>query len=153
MKEELKQRLLKHLDFLEAEVKDYSKFMKLSAAEYRDESDKRRNVERWVENIINSSIDISKVILTLEGRNLPDNYKDIVLSISAVKELGVDSPEPLSRWVKFRNIVSYEYLDIRWSTIKKFIFETESLYRVFLDKTKVYLKKKIEEDKEKETSV
>ncbi len=150
MKEELKQRLLKHLDFLEAEIKEYPKFAKFSAAEYRDDSDKRRNVERWVENIINSSIDISKVILTLEGRNLPDNYKDIVLSISAVKELGIDSAEPLSRWVKFRNIVSHEYLDIRWATIKKFILETEPLYKGLLDKARVYLKKKIEGDKGKE---
>jgi uncharacterized protein YutE (UPF0331/DUF86 family) len=150
LKEELKQRLLKHLDFLEAEIKDYPKFMKLSAVEYRDDSDKRRNVERWVENIINSSIDISKVILTLEERNLPDNYKDIVLSISAVKELGINSIETLSRWVKFRNIMSHEYLDIRWSTIKKFIFETEPLYRALMDKAKFYLKKKIEEDREKE---
>lgn len=144
MKEELKQRLLKHLDFLEIELRDYPKFTKLSAAEYRDDIDKRRNVERWVENIINSSIDISKVILTLEGRNLPDNYKDIVLSISAVKELEIDSPEPLSRWVRFRNIISHEYLDIRWATIKRFILETEPLYRTFLDKVRVYLKKKIE---------
>lgn len=124
--------------------------MKLSAAEYRDDSDKRRNVERWVENIINSSIDISKVILTIEERNLPDNYKDIVLSVSGVKDLEIDSTEAISRWVKFRNIVSHEYLDIRWSTIKKFIFETEPLYRAFLDKIKIYLKKEIEEEKGKE---
>lgn len=149
MKEELKQRLLKHLDFLESEIKDYPKFKELSAAEYRNESDKRRNVERWVENIINSSIDISKSILILEERNLPDNYKDTVLSISAIKELGIDLAESLSRWVKFRNIVSHEYLDIRWATIKKFILETEPLYRALLDKGKFYLKKKIEEGKEK----
>jgi uncharacterized protein YutE (UPF0331/DUF86 family) len=149
LKEELKQRLLRHLDFLEAEIKEYIKFAKFSAAEYRDDSDKRRNVERWVENIINSSIDISKVILTLEGRNLPDNYKDIVLLISVVKGLGIDSTESLSRWVKFRNIVSHEYLDIRWSTIKKFISETEPLYNGLLEKARAYLKKKIEEDKGK----
>ena len=147
MKEELKQRLLKHLDFLETEVRDYPKFRKFSFVEYQEDIDKRRNVERWVENIINSSIDISKVILTFEGRNLPDNYKDIVLLISVVKELGIDSTESLSRWVKFRNIISHEYLDIRWATIKKFIEETEPLYRTLLDKARVYLKEKIEEDK------
>lgn len=147
MKEELKQRLLKHLDFLETEIRDYPKFRKFSFVEYQEDIDKRRNVERWVENIINSSIDISKVILTLEARNLPDNYKDIVLLISVVKELGIDSAESLSRWVKFRNIISHEYLDIRWDTIKKFIGETEPLYRTLLDKARVYLKKKIEEDK------
>lgn len=149
MKEELKQRLLKHLDFLEAEIRDYPKFLNLSADEYRDDIDKRRNVERWVENIINSSIDISKVILTLEGRNLPDNYKDIVLSVSAVKELGISSAEPLSRWVKFRNIISHEYLDIRWASIKRFIGETEPLYKDFLHKVKSYLEEKIAESEEK----
>jgi uncharacterized protein YutE (UPF0331/DUF86 family) len=149
LKEELKQRLLKHLDFLETEIRDYPKFLNLSAAEYRDDIDKKRNVERWVENIINASIDISKVILTIEGRNLPDNYKDIVLSISAVKGLDIDSSESISRWVKFRNIISHEYLDIRWASIKRFIGETEPLYKDFLDKVKSYLEEKIAESEEK----
>ena len=64
-----------------------------------------------------------------------------------MKELGIDSTESLSRWVKFRNIISHEYLDIRWVTIKKFIGETEPLYRTLLDKARAYLKEKIEEDK------
>ncbi len=148
MKEELKQRLLKHIDFLEVELRDYSKFMQLEQAEYREDRDKRRNVERWVENIINSSIDISKVVLTLENINLPDSYKEIVLLISVVKELKIDSTESLSYWVKFRNIISHEYLDIRWASIKKFISETEPLYKEFLFKVKTYLEKKIREDEE-----
>jgi hypothetical protein len=56
LREELKQRLLKHLNFLEDELKDYPKFKQLSRTEYFDDRDKRRNVERWIENIINSSI-------------------------------------------------------------------------------------------------
>lgn len=143
MREELKQRLLKHISFLEVELRDYQKFRQLTQAEYLDDVDKRRNVERWVENIINSSIDISKVILTLEGKSLPDNYKEIVSSISAVKELKLESADSLSRWVKFRNIISHAYLDIRWSSIKKFISETEPFYKDLLNKVQLYLKKKI----------
>lgn len=149
MQEELKQRLLKHLSFLGEELKDYSKFEQLIRDDYINDRDKRRNVERWIENIINSSIDISKVILTLEGISLPDNYKDIVLSISAIKDLKIDSAETLSRWVKFRNIISHEYLDIRWASIKKFISETKPLYKDFLDKANAYLREKIEENKGK----
>jgi len=120
----------------------------ITQAEYREDRDKSRNVERWVENIINSSIDISKVILTYEGKGLPDNYKEIILSLSAVKDLGINNTETLSYWVKFRNIISHEYLDIRWASIKKFISETEPLYRDLLDKVKIYLEKKIAEGKE-----
>ena len=148
MREELKQRLLKHVNFLEIELRDYSKFRQITQAEYREDRDKSRNVERWVENIINSSIDISKVILTYEGKSLPDNYKEIVLSLSLVKDLGIGDAEALSYWVKFRNIISHEYLDIRWASIKKFISETEPLYRDLLDKVKIYLEKQIAEGKE-----
>lgn len=148
MKKELNQRLLKHLDFLDIEIKDYTKFQSLTRDEYFEDRDKRRNIERWTENIINSSIDISKVILTIESIRLPDNYKEIVLNTSIVKDLGFDKAEALSQWVRFRNIISHEYLDIRWSSIKKFISETESLYKEFLDKTKIYLEKKICEDEE-----
>ncbi len=148
MREELKQRLLKHISFLESELTDYLKFKELTRDEYINERDKRRNVERWIENIINSSIDISKVLLTLEDISLPDNYKEIVSLTSHIKKLNFDKAEALSRWVKFRNIVAHEYLDIRWSSIKKFISETESSYKDFLDKTKAYLEKQITDDKE-----
>ncbi|MBI5417686.1 DUF86 domain-containing protein [Candidatus Poribacteria bacterium] len=151
MKEELKQRLLKHIDFMEVELRDYPKFEHLTWDNYSTDIDRRRNVERWIENIINSSIDISKVILTLENISLPDNYKDIVLLISTIKELNIDKAEIISRWVKIRNIISHEYLDIRWSSIKKFISETEPLYKDFLLKTKTYLGKKINEDKDTNT--
>jgi uncharacterized protein YutE (UPF0331/DUF86 family) len=148
LREELKQRLLRLINFLEIELRDYSKFRQITQAEYREDRDKSRNVERWVENIINSSVDISKVILTYEGKSLPDNYKDIVLSLSLVKDLGIGDAEALSYWVKFRNIISHEYLDIRWASIKKFISETEPLYRDLLDKVKIYLEKQIAEGKE-----
>jgi uncharacterized protein YutE (UPF0331/DUF86 family) len=148
LREELKQRLLKHLNFMEVEIKDFPKFQQLTRNEYFDERDKRRNVERWVENIINSSIDISKVILTLEDLSLPDNYREIVSSLSMIKDLGFEVAESLSQRVRLRNIISHEYLDIRWSSIKRFISETESLYKDFLDKTKTYLEKKIVENKE-----
>jgi len=149
MREELKQKLLKHINFVEAEIGDYPKFKTLTWKEYSDDRDKRRNVERWTENIINSSIDIAKAILILEGKNLPDNYKEIVLAVSTIKELEIDSADQLSRWVKFRNILAHEYLDIKWTSIKKFIAETEPLYRTFLDKAKEYLEIKIAEDQKK----
>jgi uncharacterized protein YutE (UPF0331/DUF86 family) len=149
LKEELKQRLLKHINFLEVELKDFPEFRRLTRDEYFEQRDKRRNVERWIENIINSSIDISKTILTREGINLPDNYKEIVRSISIVKDLSFDKAEALSQWVRFRNILSHEYLDIRWASIKRFIAETEALYKDFLDKTKTYLEKKMVEEKDK----
>ncbi len=146
MKEEARLRLLKHINFLEEELKDYQKFKSIKQKDYTEDRDKRRNVERWIENIINSSIDISKIILALEDIRLPDNYKEIVKSVSIVKGLNVaeTEAEALSNWVWFRNIVAHEYLDIRWNSIKKFVNETEPLYKGFLEKLKQYLEKQLE---------
>ena len=141
MKKEIEYRLIKHINFLEDELKDYEYFRHLTKEEYFKERSKRRDVERWVENIINSSIDISKIILTNEGISLPDSYRDIVAMLSIVKDLkGIDT-ESLSKWVRFRNIIAHEYLDIRWNSIKKFIQETEVLYKNFLNGVKKYLEK------------
>ena len=112
MKKEVRFRLIKHITFLENELKDYRVFKSISWEEYNKERSKRRDVERWIENIITSSIDISKIILTSEELLLPDTYKGIVGSLSLVSGFDKDAMEKLSKRVRLRNIISHEYLDI-----------------------------------------
>ena len=89
MKRELKKRLQRHIDFLASELKYYPKFRQMTRSIYEDNDDKRRSIERWVENIINSSIDICKNILNMEGILLPDSYRGIVSSIYRVKKVNI----------------------------------------------------------------
>jgi len=42
---------------------DYEIFIALTYEEYDQDRNKRRNVERWVENIVNSSIDIARIVI------------------------------------------------------------------------------------------
>jgi len=142
MKKEIVFRLTKHVTFLEDELKDYDTFESLSWEEYNLDRSKRRDVERWVENIINSSIDIAKIILASEGLPLADTYKEIVGSLSLVSSFDRENIEKLSKWIRLRNIISHEYLDIRWTSIKRFISEAKPLYINFLNNVKEYLDKK-----------
>jgi len=145
LEKEIRFRLIKHLTFLENELKDYETFGTLSWKEYNDDRGKRRNVERWIENIINSSIDIAKLILTSEDRSLPDTYKDIVKNLSLISDFNEEGIEKLSRWVSLRNIISHEYLDIRWTSIQKFISESEPFLKDFLRRVEKYLNRHPEE--------
>jgi len=145
MKEELKERLAKHLNFFEEEIKDYPLFKNITWEIYRTNKSKRREVERWIENLVNSSIDISKLVLTAENVTLPETYREIVSSLTLVKGFDKEEAEKLSQWVRLRNIVAHEYLDIRWDSIEKFIQETEPAYKNFLEKVKKYLKEKCSE--------
>lgn len=150
MEKQIKIRLIKHIIFLENELVDFETFRSLSWEEYSKERAKRRNVERWIENIISSSIDISKIILVSENIPLPDTYKELVASISMVPGFSKENMEALSEWVRFRNIIAHEYPDIRWASVKKFIQETENLYQSFLGQAKEYLNRQMETDAKKE---
>ena len=147
MTQEFKDRLVRHLNFLEEEIKDYAQFKSLSREEYLTNRDKRRNVERWIENIINSTVDISRVILAAEGIVIPDTYRRIVAMISAVNGLETVEAERLSNWIRLRNIVAHEYLDIKWNSISRFVNETDLLYKNFIEIIKQYVKNKIETEK------
>jgi uncharacterized protein YutE (UPF0331/DUF86 family) len=149
--QEFKDRLVRHLNFLEEEIKDYTQFKNLSREEYLTNRDKRRNVERWIENIINSTVDISRVILAAEGIVIPDTYRRIVAMISAVNGLETVEADRLSNWIRLRNIVAHEYLDIKWNSISRFVNETDLLYKNFIEIIKQYVKNKIEtEESEQE---
>jgi uncharacterized protein YutE (UPF0331/DUF86 family) len=144
MHKELQQKLLKHLQFLEIEVGDYAKFESLTRDEYTADRDRRRNVERWAENIINSVIAIAKVILTIESIPLPDSNKEAVRLLSSIKLLGIVDASEFADWTRFRNILAHEYVDIRWRSLERFIRETGPLYKDFVLRTKSYLKKLID---------
>ncbi|NIM11745.1 MAG: DUF86 domain-containing protein [Candidatus Aminicenantes bacterium] len=150
MTQESEDRFIRHLNFLEEELKDYTKFKKLTREEYLKKRDKRRNVERWVENLINSTVDICRMILNIEGMAVPDTYRATVSMISTVGGLEEVGADKLSKWVRFRNIVAHEYLDIKWNSIKKFIDETETLYKNFVVIIKQYVKSKQEAEQEEE---
>lgn len=140
LKTETKVRLIKHVDFLQKELEDFAHFRFLAWKEYVDERNKRRNVERWVENIINSSIDIAKILLGAENLSIPDTYREAVLSLSLISIFEKDKMEKLSQWVRLRNVISHEYLDIKWDSIKKFVKEAEPEYITFLATVKKYLR-------------
>ena len=146
LRKELRFRLVKHMTFLENELKDYEIFRPLSWKEYNTERSKRRDVERWIENIINSSIDIAKIILTHEGLPLPDTYKATIAALSAISCFDEKNMEKLSRWVRLRNIISHEYLDIRWASVKRFVSESKPSYEDFSKRVKKYLDERSEKE-------
>lgn len=143
MREESKERLIKHLLFLEGELKDFPLFVNLSWGEYKSDNISRRNVERWIENLVNSSIDISKVILASEDILLPETYKEIVTAVSIVKGFDKENIEKLSSWVRLRNILTHWYLDIKWFSIERFVSESEIVYSRFVEDVKRYIRERL----------
>ena len=135
-----KDRLIRMVDFLEMELNDFEKFKKVDQIQYTEDITTKRNIERWVENIVNSSVDIAKIIIASEKRHIPDTYKSIVLSLGTIEGFDPDIAFALSEFSKMRNMLAHEYLDIRFVQIKEFIKKSESAYKYLVDFIKNYIK-------------
>ena len=131
-------RLIKHLTFLETELQDFPLFRAVTHDEYLSDRNRRRNLERWIENLVNSTVDVAKLILNAEGLPVPDTYREIVEAVP-VSVCGKETAKGLARWVRLRNVISHEYLDIKWAAITKFVAEAEPQCQDFLRAAKVYV--------------
>lgn len=134
-----KERLIRIVDFLEMELADYSKFAGITQRVYESDAAARRNLERWAENIVNSSIDAAKIILASERKRIPQTYREILQELPLVRNFNAETAEKLAQFAKLRNILAHEYLDIRFGQLKKFVAESAPLYQELAGFVKSFL--------------
>ncbi|HLD41221.1 MAG TPA: HepT-like ribonuclease domain-containing protein [Candidatus Omnitrophota bacterium] len=127
-----KEQLENLIDFLEEELKSYGEFRGLNQTLYESDRGKKRNVEHWVEGIALCSIDIAEIVLASEKIRLPEKYKEILKSLSLLKDFDKNTAERLGRLAGLRNMITHEYLDIRWRQIEEFIKTSQPLYEYLI---------------------
>ena len=126
---EQKIRLLERIQFLESEFKEIEEFKELTVEEYKSNKKERRNIERWVENLLNAIIDISKIILASERRMMPKTYEDALYDFGVLAGLNREDAKKFARLSNLRNILAHEYLDILFGRIQNFIKEFPLFYQ------------------------
>lgn len=138
-----KARLLERVQFLEEELSDIEKFRQMSFEEYESERSKRRDIERWSENIINAAIDIAKIILASEKKTMPRTYEEALRQFATFAGLGREEAEQFSGFARLRNILAHEYLDILYGRIRDFINVFPKLYNDVSGFLKSYIDKSV----------
>lgn len=135
-----KERLAEIADFLETELKDIkSKFQNIDFKSYASDRGLARNIERCIENIVNSSLDAVKIILVAEKLPIPDTYREYFLSLYTAGLVDEETANTLADGVKLRNILAHHYLDIRWDRIKRFLSIDWERYEKFVYIIKKYI--------------
>jgi len=134
-----REKLNRIVSFLEEEMSLYDYFSPFLFEDYQDVH-KRHEVERWVENMINSAIDTGEIILASEKKRIPDYYKDIFIQLGLLPQFKSLDVRKFTGWVKLRNILAHEYLDIKWQKINGFIKGGGPYFREFLESAKGFLK-------------
>ena len=131
--------LEKTIRFMEEELNRYDYFSTLTEAIYEEDVAKRNDVERWIEKIVMACIDVSKIILSSKRTLIPNTYRDAVLRTARQFHMPDEFSEKFEQWVKLRNVLAHEYLDIKWLRISSFIRESKLYTDQFIQSAKQFL--------------
>lgn len=128
LSEQDRERLTRALDFLKTELQDFSLYTSITQRIYETDRDKKRALERWVENIVNASIDIAKILLASEKQPIPETYSQVLAKLIVLDGFQEKTAEQLAEFTKLCNILAHEYLDLRFVKIAEFMKAAEMVY-------------------------
>lgn len=128
---EQREIIVRRLDFLRLEVSDIPCFVGMTQAEYLENRDRRRSLERLAENVVNCSIDVAKILLSSRDLPIPDTYRDVVLQMGIAGFVDTAVAERLAEMTRLRNILAHQYLDIRWAGLCSFIEDAPMVMKEF----------------------
>ena len=106
---------------------------------YISDANFRRNVERWVENLVNASIDIAKILLASQGLPMPQTYRDALSSLSVIG--GFEVAEEAASFARGRNVLADDYLDIKFPELQRVAEGAERVYGGIVGATQDWLKR------------
>lgn len=136
-----KLKLVPHINYLEKELQFLPKYRnEVDWKIYQSVREKRLEIERWVECLINVTLDISKILITLREDEIPETSREILFKVASLVYKEEEKAETFSKLAKTRNTLAHRYLDIRWQDIKSFMQTAQDIYPPFLE----YMKKELE---------
>ena len=134
-----REALQRAVNFLEEQIRLYSVYQSFNKADFEQDPRKRNEIERWLENLVNAIVDIAKVILGSKKRTVPLTYREAVARSAREFKLSLEFTTQLERWVKLRNELAHEYLDMKWERIADFTRSSEPQIKMFAEATKKFI--------------
>lgn len=134
---EQKTKILERRRFLNDRLNEIKYFKNFSFEDYQKDIHKKRDVEKWAQDIVNVNIDIAKIILASEKKDMPKGYQEALFYFGFLAGLTEEESKKYSKFANLRNILAHEYLDILFKRIQDLIQNFPPLYErisVFLDK-------------------
>lgn len=126
-------RLERTVRFVREELADARGFASLDLDTYETDSNVRRSVERWIENLVNASIDAAKVLLALHDIRIPQTYRGTLETLGRLDNLEREVAERLGRYAQLRNVLAHEYLSIKFGHIRDFLDTATPDYARFVE--------------------
>lgn len=117
-----RERLERVLEYIDEEMSDRSEFEGVGLPRYRNDRGLRRNLDRWVEMLINAAIDVAKIVLSSEHKSVPRTYGQILEDLESTAPFD-ELAGRLKPLAPLRNMMAHEYLDLRFGRVQRFVAE------------------------------
>ena len=140
LSEEDKAKLIERIQFLDSEIQEFPDYRSLTLKTYKEDKFRRRNIERWIETLVISIIDVGKIVLASEKKKMPSTYMEVLVDVCLLSSFNENEAREFAQFAKLRNILAHEYLDIRFEQIIKFIQEAGPGYEKLLEFVKNFIK-------------
>jgi len=129
-----RERLAGIADSVPGELVDIkAEFLRVDRQTYETDRDVRRNLERCVENIVNASLDMAKILLVADNLPIPDTYRQYFEALCTAGVIRQDASQAMGHGVTLRNVLAHHYLDIRWRSLSRFLSTDWPHYEAFLE--------------------
>ena len=94
---------------IDSYLSQIGEFSKISANTYKNEWKTQRIVERTLQILIETCVDIANHIISDQGMRLPTGYADAFEVLKEAKVIAKKLGETMERMAKFRNVVVHQY--------------------------------------------
>ena len=135
------EKILRKLNFMQKCV-DYLKSVDAGSKELEANYELRSAVERNFQLAIESSVDIGEMIISREGFERPDFYRNVFLILGKNNVIPSDFAEEFSKAAGFRNVLVHIYEDINIEILYTFLTERLEDFDEFAGYIAEYLNKK-----------
>ena len=133
-------RILVRLNFIEEKLQQLNRFGRISLDDYLGNSDQRLIIERLLELIIQSAIDINKHIVRKGLRlKFPSESKESFILLFQNNILSKELAQNLADSAGLRNVLAHQYLEINDTIVYESIAKALTQYPRYLQQITTYL--------------
>ncbi len=136
------EKILRKLSFMQKCV-SYLKSVDAGSKELEDNYQLRSAVERNFQLAIESAIDIGEMIISREGFQRPDIYRNVFLILGRNNIVPTDFAEEFSKAAGFRNVLVHIYEEIDIDILYMFLTERLEDFDEFAGYIAEYLNKEL----------
>jgi uncharacterized protein YutE (UPF0331/DUF86 family) len=132
-------RKLAKLDEYKAQIREYAS---ITQEEYEENWKVQRIVDRTLQIMIETCLDVAGHIISDEGFRVPETYSDMFKILIENQVLNQEHSNPLNKMAKFRNIVVHNYEKMDPSIVVGILRDNLEDFENFKNAIIAYLKTK-----------